>query len=346
MEEIPMPWSKKLAYVLLLLLIPAGAVRAQGVEESTVEAAGDVLKEIMAIPAKAIPESLLAEAQGVAIIQGMIKGSFVVGVRHGKGVLVARNAAGAWTTPVFITVTGGSVGWQAGLQATDVVVVFRNRRSVDGVLRGKFTLGADASVAAGPVGRDAAVATDARLQAELYSYSRSRGLFAGVAIDGAVMLVNHRSNAAYYAPRPGQPFGGVPGSALRLVEQVAASAWPKGAVAVNLKDVPVMPMPSNVDEVEALRAQLAENSVRLQNLLDPQWKEYLALPKEVYEGKAPPKEALDQCLARYTGVAGDARYRDLAGRAEFQETQALLIRYRSAVEGRNGGMLKLPPPPR
>jgi len=179
-----MTWTKKLVFALLVVAVPSGAIRAQSVEEGTVEAASEVLREITAIPAKAIPAALLADAQGVVIIPGMIKGGFVIGARHGKGVLVARNAAGEWLAPVFITVTGGSVGLQAGLEATDVVAVFRNRQGVDRLMRGKLTIGADAAVAAGPIGRDASAATNAQLKAEILSYSRSRGLFAGVAIDG------------------------------------------------------------------------------------------------------------------------------------------------------------------
>src|SRR5262249_4302834 len=155
-------------------------------------------------------------------IPGMIKGGFIVGARHGKGVLVVRDPSGNWNMPVLITVTGGSIGWQAGLNSTDVIAVFRNRRGVEGLMRGRFTSGADAGVAAGPVGREASAATDGQLKAEILSWSRSRGLFAGVAIDGASMQVNQRANAAYYAPRPGQPQGAVPVSAVRLVEQIAA----------------------------------------------------------------------------------------------------------------------------
>ena len=194
-----MSWTKKLVIALLVLALPTGAIRAQSSEENTVEAAHEVLREIMAIPGKGIPASLLADAQGVAIIPDMLKGGFIVGVRHGKGVILTRNAAGEWSTPVFITVTGGSVGFQAGLQATDVVAVFRNRQGVDRLMRGKFTIGADAAVAVGPVGREASAATDAQLKAEILSYSRSRGLFAGVAIDGAAMQVDHKATAAYYA---------------------------------------------------------------------------------------------------------------------------------------------------
>jgi lipid-binding SYLF domain-containing protein len=320
------------------------AIRAQGVEENTVEAASDVLREIMAIPANAIPESLLAEAQGVAIIPGMVKGAFVVGVRHGKGVMVARDASGAWRAPVFITVTGGSIGWQAGLESTDVVAVFRNRRGVDWLMRGKLTLGADAAVAAGPVGRQASAATDAMLKAEIFSYSRSRGLFAGLAIDGAAMLINHRANAAYYAPRPGLPPGAVPVAAIKLVEQIAAYAGPKNKVIVNLKEAP-MSLPVT-DDVEALRAQLAESSLRLDRLLDPQWREFLTLPGEFYaEGKTPPRDAFDRYVARFSAVASDPRYHELTAHVEFQGTQGLLLRYRDALDATRSGTLKLPPPP-
>ena len=105
-----MTWTKKIVCMLLVLAVSGEAVRAQVVEENTIEAAGEVLREIMDIPAKAIPQSLLADAHAVAIIPGMIKGGFVVGVRHGKGVVVPRDASGAWGAPVFVTVTGGSVG--------------------------------------------------------------------------------------------------------------------------------------------------------------------------------------------------------------------------------------------
>jgi SH3 domain-containing YSC84-like protein 1 len=339
--------TKYLVCVFLVLAIPDGAIRAQSAEENTVEAASDVLRDIMAIPVKAIPEALLAEAEGVAIIPGMLKGGFVVGVKYGKGVLLTRNAAGAWTAPVFITVTGGSIGWQVGVQATDVVVVFRNRRGVEGLMRGKFTIGADASVAAGPVGREASAATDAQLKAEIFSYSRSRGLFAGLAIDGAAMQVDHRANAAYYAPRPGQPEGSVPAPAIKLVEQIASYAGARNKTQINVMDVPLTMPPPQIDVVEAVRSQLAASSVRLHGILDPQWKEFLALPAEVYaEGKAPPKDALDNSLTRYAVVINDARYQSLSARPEFQETHALLQRYRSALEGNQSGTLKLPPPPK
>jgi lipid-binding SYLF domain-containing protein len=141
---------------------------------------------------------LLADAEAIAVIPNVIKAGLVVGGRHGKGLLAVRQRDGVWSNPSYVSLSGGSVGFQAGVQATDVVLVFRTRRGVDNVVNGKFTLGADAAVAAGPVGRTASAATDAQLRAEIYSYSRSRGLFAGVALDGAVLSIDHDANELTY----------------------------------------------------------------------------------------------------------------------------------------------------
>ncbi|MEN7343439.1 MAG: lipid-binding SYLF domain-containing protein, partial [Pseudomonadota bacterium] len=117
--------------------------------------------------------------------------------RHGKGVLSVRGEDG-WSAPVFIKLSGGSIGWQAGLQSSDLVLVFTNKRGVDNITRGKLTLGADASIAAGPVGRHGSAATDGRFRAEVYSYSRARGLFAGVSVEGAALRIDKKANAAFY----------------------------------------------------------------------------------------------------------------------------------------------------
>ena len=155
--------------------------RADSDEESKLLDAIEVLHEINRIPENAIAPHLLKNAHGIAIVPGVIKLGFVVAGRHGQGVICVRNASGGWSNPSFVTLTGGSVGWQAGAQSTDVILVFKSRKSVDAIARGKFTLGADASVAAGPVGRHAEAGTDIQLKSEIYSYSRNRGLFAGVA---------------------------------------------------------------------------------------------------------------------------------------------------------------------
>lgn len=339
-----MTW-KKLMGGMFVLVVSCGAACAQGLEESTVEAANDVMREIMEIPIKGIPASLLADAHGVTIIPGMIKGGFVIGVRHGKGVILVRNATGEWAAPVFVTVTGGSIGFQAGLQSTDVVAVFKNRRGIDRLMHGKLTIGADAAVAAGPIGREATAATDAQLRAEILSYSRSRGLFAGVAIDGAVLQIDHRATDLYYAPKPGQPRGTVPASAVKLVEQIVAYAGPKRA-AVTVLEAPMVPQPTQAAEVEAVRAQLVDSALRLQRILDPQWNEFLALPAEAYVSAKPPaRNVLTRCLDRYNIVTNDARYQNLSSRPEFRETHALLIRYHTVLEGNKSSTVNLPPPP-
>jgi len=184
--------------VLVCTFALTGSVLAATDQEEQLAVATDVVDQLLKIPEQSIPPSLLSSAYGVAVIPNVIKAGFVVGARYGKGVLVVRQDDGGWSNPTFIRMTGGSIGWQAGAQSTDIILVFKTRRSVDGITKGKMTLGADASVAAGPVGRHTGVATDIKLQAEVFSYSRSRGLFAGVALEGAGMTIDHKANAAYY----------------------------------------------------------------------------------------------------------------------------------------------------
>ena len=181
---------------------PPGAVMVHDRYWETVQSAADVIEEIGSIPEKSIPASLLRDAQGIAIIPNVIKVGFVLSGRYGRGVVVMRDQNGLWGNPVFITLAGGNLGPQIGAQATDVVLVFKTRRSVDGFLKGqKFTLGADAGIAAGPLGREAEASTDPKIQAEIYSYSRSRGLFAGLSLGGTVLDVDYAANAAFYQRR-------------------------------------------------------------------------------------------------------------------------------------------------
>jgi len=186
----------------LLVLFSSARSQAAGRETAQVITAREVLQEIMAMPDQTIPENLLRESYGVAVIPGVIKAGFVVGGRYGTGILVVKKADGTWSNPSFITLAGGSFGWQAGAQSTDVVLVFKTRRSVEAIQQARVTLGGQASVAAGPVGRTAEASTSPMLNAEILSYSRSRGLFAGVSLEGAVLQTDHKSNAAFYG-RPG-----------------------------------------------------------------------------------------------------------------------------------------------
>lgn len=183
---------------LLLLASLSSALAAPNEGRERVELAGVILDEIMQIPEKGIPPNLLANAAGIAVIPNVLKVGLVVGGRFGRGVLVLRNEQGGWSNPVFISLTGGSFGWQIGAQSTDVILVFKSKRSIAGILTGKFTLGADAAVAAGPVGRNMSGAVDTTLRAEIYSYSRSRGLFAGVSLEGSVLQIDDEANRTYY----------------------------------------------------------------------------------------------------------------------------------------------------
>jgi lipid-binding SYLF domain-containing protein len=182
---------------LLALMLPFAA-NAQEREIQRADNAVRVLSEILAIPEESIPERLLREAEAIAVMPDVVKAGLVFGGRGGKGLMAVRGSDGTWSNPTFITLGGGSFGFQAGVQSADVVLVFRNRRGIDNIVNGKFTLGADASVAAGPVGRSAQASTDGQLKAEIYSYSRARGLFAGIALDGAVIAIDNRANRRVY----------------------------------------------------------------------------------------------------------------------------------------------------
>lgn len=183
--------------VLLLFLVPATSALA-GKSENKVGQASEVMEKIMAIPESAIPPNLLNNAHGIAIIPGVIKAGFVIGGRYGTGVVLVRNAAGNWSNPCMVSLAGGSVGWQLGAQSTDVILVFKSARSIEGLIKGKYTLGVDAAVAAGPVGRRVEGATDIALKAEILSYSRSRGFFAGVSLEGSALQIDDKANADYY----------------------------------------------------------------------------------------------------------------------------------------------------
>jgi lipid-binding SYLF domain-containing protein len=181
-------------------LRPAVAQPAGGEPEvQTVVGARQALDQFFVNPGESLPATMLQKAEGVAIFPNMIKGGFILGVNYGRGVLHVRNPDRTWSPPVMVTMGGGSVGFQVGVQSADILLVFATPRSLNGVLQGqKITLGADASVAAGPVGVQANAGTDAKLGAEIYSYARSRGLFMGVSLGGADLSVDHNADAVLY----------------------------------------------------------------------------------------------------------------------------------------------------
>jgi len=183
------------------LLVPClrAALPAQeaGDEERRVEEAILVFQEIAGLTGEGTPESILGKAQGIAIIPGVVKAAYGVGGEFGRGVLLVQEK-GVWSNPSFIKLAGGSLGWQIGIQRSDLVLVFKTKKSIDNIAEGKVTLGADASVAAGPVGRGAQANTDLEMKAEIYAYSKAKGLFIGVSIKGAAIQIDADANRKFY----------------------------------------------------------------------------------------------------------------------------------------------------
>src|SRR5688572_23928619 len=172
---------------------------AQSDEADRIKEAGVILGEIMAAPDKAIPASVLEKAEAIAVFPSTIT---IVGAQRGKGIISVRDRTkGTWSSPAFLTLTGGSVGFQIGGQAVDIILVVQNRRGLENLLQNQFEIGGEAAATAGPVGRDAAASTDIQLRAEILSYSRSRGLFAGISLKGAAVRQDQDSNQKFYGSR-------------------------------------------------------------------------------------------------------------------------------------------------
>jgi SH3 domain-containing YSC84-like protein 1 len=208
-----------LPLILASLAAAASSDRTQDVER--MDHAARVFRSIMRTPDHAIPGDLLSSARCVAIIPGEKQAAFLIGAKYGKGIVTCRTPHG-WSAPAFLSVAGGSYGFQIGASSTDIVMVFKNRHGLADLLSDKFRLGADATAAAGPVGRHVAAATNITLHSEILTYARSRGAFAGVSLNGAVVQPDDSGNAAMYGPnvRTRQILEGavrVPVSARRLI---------------------------------------------------------------------------------------------------------------------------------
>jgi len=186
-----------IAFLTLLSATFAFAGPGQQDTAARLKEAGLVMHEIMAAPDKGIPEEVLHGAKCIAVIPNMAKGAFVVGGEHGRGVVTCRTGHG-WSAPAFISIGGGNFGFQAGGQSVDLVMLFMNDKGVQALLSSKFELTGEASAAAGPVGRHASAGTDWKMDTEALSYSRTKGLFAGVAVDGAVIQQDNDSTVAFY----------------------------------------------------------------------------------------------------------------------------------------------------
>lgn len=227
----------RLALFLCAALFAGQALAGQE-EDQRARNAVRVLSEIQKIPEQGIPDKLLDEGRAIVVIPDTLKVGLVVAGRRGHGLMSVKNPDGAWSQPVFVKLTGGSVGFQVGVQSADVVMVFRNDRNLENIVNGKITLGADAGVAAGPVGRNASASTDGQLKAEIWSWSRARGLFAGVALDGAVLQIDDDANMAVYGSaatpraifesRAGAPSDAVVGFRDQLEEATAIARAARG----------------------------------------------------------------------------------------------------------------------
>jgi len=186
--------------VLLALTIPVTAQESkkQSAEADRAIESANVLTEIMTIPENSIPEELMANAHGIAVLPHVVKGAFGIGGQWGKGLMSQRHENGEWSPPAYIEVGGGSFGLQIGVQASDIILVFTDEDGVKGLLKGKLKLGADASATAGPVGRKAEIGTDVLLRSAIFAYSRSKGLFAGISLDGSVIAIDDSANRKIY----------------------------------------------------------------------------------------------------------------------------------------------------
>jgi len=263
-------WS----FTAVLVLVAAPVAPAQQLtygeaEVQTVVGAKNALDQFFGLEIESLPPAMLQKAEGIAIFPNMIKGGFLLGVNYGKGVLSVRKPDRTWTAPVLVTMGGGSLGFQAGVQAADIVLIFATPRSLEGILNGqKVTLGADASIAAGPVGRQANAGTDARLGAEIYSYARSRGLFLGVSLGGSDISVDHNADSMLYGRfgvTPADVFQnrgiGIRPEVQQLIDDLNARSAPPAAPAARVSVVPqpvaappaVAPVPVGVPASPALQ---------------------------------------------------------------------------------------------
>jgi lipid-binding SYLF domain-containing protein len=194
-----------LAFSSMLILCAGASLFAQSEEIQRVDDSVEVFRAMSSLVDNEVPALMMRNAQGIAIFPRVRRAGFVVGVQKGSGLLISRTPDGKWGNPLFLRLSGGSIGWQVGIQSVDLVLFFQTKKSVEGILKGQFTLGVDASVAAGSTGRQAAANTDSDLESEIYSYSRTRGFFAGLSLSGASLAVDYEANEAFYRRKDLRP---------------------------------------------------------------------------------------------------------------------------------------------
>jgi lipid-binding SYLF domain-containing protein len=237
--------------LLLLAAIFSAPVSAQDGERAIIDKSLSMLNDMQTMPDLQVPDWLLQRAEGIAILPEVVKAGAIVGGRGGTGVLLVRRRDGGWSNPLFVGLGAGSFGWQFGVQAADIVLVFTTRKSVEGITDGKLTLGGDAAAVAGPVGRSATAATSVTLDAEVYSYSRAKGLFAGVSLEGSMIFIRDAANERFYG-KPGvaasdiiaadAPLAPAPGPA--LIEQVTRLTTAAAAPATSPPPPPATTSPA------------------------------------------------------------------------------------------------------
>ncbi|WP_419801304.1 lipid-binding SYLF domain-containing protein [Mucilaginibacter sp.] len=188
---------QKSILLLSVIFLLADSVWAQNKQTQKLDASVKVIQEFGKLR-ETIPQQLLQKTEGIIIIPGLINAGFGIGGKRGKGIAMVKNENGTWSNPVFLTMTGGSLGFQIGIQSVDLVLVFLNKSSLQDIGKSSFTLGGDISVAAGPVGRTSSAGTDYKLESEVYSYSRSKGLFAGISLSGSALDVDQNANDSFY----------------------------------------------------------------------------------------------------------------------------------------------------
>lgn len=185
------------SFLLALFTCSFTTAKSQEKQEDKIEASTKVLQDFSKMK-EDIPTELLKVTEGIIIVPKLINAGFVLAGKRGKGLAMIKLADGSWSNPVFVTITGGSVGFQAGVQSVDLVLIFKSAETLNDIGKGSFTLGGDISVTAGPVGRNSTASTDYKMEAEVYSYSRSKGLFAGISLSGSAISIDTKANEAFY----------------------------------------------------------------------------------------------------------------------------------------------------
>ncbi|HVJ83187.1 MAG TPA: YSC84-related protein [Planctomycetia bacterium] len=240
---------RTVSFLFLLAAVPSALAQADK-ERMVLKNAKEVLSSLADLPESGIPKVILDDAHGFLIVPDLVKVGFVVGGKHGRGVAVMKDEAGVWSNPVLIHMTGGSIGWQAGVESIDLVLVIRKKKTVEELLTArKFTLDANAGLAVGPLGRDLQAKTDVKFKAEMYSYSRSRGLFGGVSIGGGSLRVDQRGNRTLYGADVSpldlaRAVVTAPPAELTELKATLAVLSPPPPAPIQLTPVPVSPSPS------------------------------------------------------------------------------------------------------